>query len=167
MTENPAIRKRQKPQTDWLLLATAGLLVIIGLIAIYDASVVSAFRDFGDRFYYVKNQLAWAALGFLVLGFFSFFNYHKILKFSTAIFVVGIILLVLVLIPGIGTQVLGAKRWISIASFTFQPSEFAKLATIFYAVTIMAKFEKYKIRLIDSALVYFLPILIVAALVIL
>ena len=153
MNEKKVVLKKQKTTLDWWLLGSTILLVSIGLIAIYDASVVTAFRDFGDRFYYIKNQLAWAALGFLTLVVLSFFDYHKILKFSNLIFAASVIMLVLVLIPVIGTQVLGARRWISIASFTFQPSEFAKLATIFYVTSIMAKFEKYKIRIIDSFLV--------------
>src|SRR3989344_457462 len=166
MNEKKVVLKKQKTTLDWWLLGSTILLVSIGLIAIYDASVVTAFRDFGDRFYYIKNQLAWAALGFLTLVVLSFFDYHKILKFSNLIFAASVIMLVLVLIPVIGTQVLGARRWISIASFTFQPSEFAKLATIFYVTSIMAKFEKYKIRIIDSFLVYFLPIFLISALVV-
>ena len=166
MNEKKVVLKKQKTTLDWWLLGSTILLVSIGLIAIYDASVVTAFRDFGDRFYYIKNQLAWAALGFLTLVVLSFFDYHKILKFSNLIFAASVIMLVLVLIPVIGTQVLGARRWISIASFTFQPSEFAKLATIFYVTSIMAKFERYKIRIIDSFLVYFLPIFLISALVV-
>ena len=166
MSEKTVVLKKQKTTLDWWLLGSTLLLVLIGLTAIYDASVVTAFRDFGDRFYYIKNQLAWASLGFLALLFLSFFDYHKILKFSNLIFAVSVILLILVLIPAIGTQVLGARRWISIAAFTFQPSEFAKLATIFYAASIMAKFEKYKIRIIDSFLVYFLPIFLISTLVV-
>lgn len=167
MNEKTIVLKTQKAKVDWLLLGTTALLVSIGLIAIYDASVVSAFRDFGDRFYYIKNQLAWTTLGFLALLFFSFFDYHKILKFAPAIFALSVISLILVLVPFIGTQVLGARRWITIASFTFQPSEFAKLATIFYATSIMAKFEKYKITLFDSILIYFLPIFVMSSLVVL
>lgn len=167
MSQKTIVLKKQRASLDWILTAVVFLLLAIGLIAIYDASVVGAFRDFGDRFYYIKNQLAWAVVGTCALVFFSFFDYHKILKFASFIFFAGFILLILVLIPAIGTEVLGARRWISIASFTFQPSEIAKLATIFYAVSIMAKFEKYKITLLDSILVYFLPILTLAALVIL
>src|SRR3989344_8451198 len=166
MNEKKVVLKKQKTTLDWWLLGSTILLVSIGLIAIYDASVVTAFRDFGDRFYYIKNQLAWAALGFLTLVVLSFFDYHKILKFSHIIFAVCIILLILVLIPGVGTQVLGARRWISIASLTFQPSEFAKLAAIFYAASIMAKFKEYKISIFDSLFVYFVPIFIMSTLVV-
>ena len=166
MNQKTIVLKKQKTSIDWILAGLTFLLVAIGLVAIYDASVISAFRDFGDRFYYIKNQIAWAALGFVALALFSFFDYHKILKIAHFIFIATFILLILVLIPSVGTQVLGARRWISIASFTFQPSEVAKLATVFYGASIMGKFEKYKIKLFDSLLAYFLPIFTLAALVV-
>ena len=166
MREKATTLKRQNQSVDlWLLISTL-MLVAIGLVAIYDASVISAFRDFSDRFYYFKNQLAWAALGTIALMFFSFLNYHKILKLAPIIFLLSIFSLILVLIPHVGSEVLGARRWIEIAGFTFQPSEFAKLAIIFYATSTIAKFENYKINLFDAILVYFLPILVPISLVI-
>lgn len=159
------VLKSQRSSADYGLILTTAALVVIGLIAIYDASVVSAFRDFGDKFHYIKNQLVWATLGTFSLVFFSFFDYHKLIKLGSLILGASIILLFLVLIPHVGTEALGARRWITIGSFTFQPSEFAKLAIIFYAAAIMSKFEHYKISLSDAGLVYFLPILIAAGLV--
>lgn len=164
--ESKVVLKSQKIKMDWLLAAAAASLVAIGLIAIYDASVVSAFRDFSDRLYYFKNQLAWAAVGTIALVFLSYFDYHRILKLAPIIFLLSLLLLCAVLIPFIGTEILGARRWITIAGFTFQPSEFAKLSTIFYSTYIMAKFEKHRIPILDSLLVYFLPIFLPALLVI-
>src|SRR3990167_3468187 len=161
---NPALKSAKKG-IDIPLLGVTILLVFIGLLAIYDASVVSAFRDFGDKLYYFKNQLIWAGISLTALGFFSFFNYHKLLKLSLPILGLAIVLLVLVLIPHIGTEAYGARRWINIGNFTFQPSEFAKLAVIFYTASIMAKFENFKIYLKDVLSVLFLPITILTALV--
>lgn len=159
----------QKPRNnfiDWTLLALTITLVLFGLIIIYDASVVAAYRDFGDKLYYFKNQLAWAAIGFFSLTFFYFYDYHKLVKISPVILLASIFLLVLVLIPGIGTKVYGARRWINLASFTFQPSEFAKISFILYQTYILSKFEKFKIRLYDSTVVIFIPALVVIGLVI-
>ena|SRR3989344_1141355 len=164
--ESKLVLKSQKTKMDWLLVAATGALVSAGLVAIYDASVVSAFRDFSDRFYYLKNQLAWAAVGSVALILLSFFDYHKILKLAPIIFLLSLILLSAVLVPFIGTEILGARRWINIAGFSFQPSEFAKLTTIFYSTYMMAKFEKHKIPIFDSLLVYFLPVFLPAILVI-
>lgn len=149
----------------WLLASTFSL-VVIGLIVIYDASIVTAFRDFHDKFHFLKNQLVWAILGTIALSFFSFFDYHKLIKFGSYILALSLFFLLLVLVPHIGTEILGARRWINIGGFTFQPSEFAKLAVVFYATFIMSKFHNFKIRLLDTIIVYFLPILIVTGLVV-
>lgn len=162
---NPHLKSQRKGIDPWLLSA-AFALTVIGLIVIYDASIVTAFRDFGDKFHFIKNQAVWAILGFISLTFFSFFNYHKLLKISRIFLFASIFALILVLIPHVGTQILGARRWINIGSFTFQPSEFAKLAVVFYATYIISKFQTFKMTIADTFLVYFLPILIVTALVI-
>jgi len=165
MENQRQILKSQKSSVDYPLLITGAILVIIGLIAIYDASVVSAFNDFGDKFHYIKNQLVWATLGSFSLIFFSFIDYHKLVKLGSLILGASIILLGLVLIPHVGTEALGAKRWVTISGFTFQPSELTKLAIIFYATAIISKFEHFKVTLYDAAVVYFLPILVAVGLV--
>lgn len=152
---------------DLQLIVATLLLVIIGLIMIYDASVVAAFRDFEDRLYFFKNQLIWASLGFIALAVLSLVDYHKIIKFAPIILVVSVILLVAVLIPGIGTEVNGARRWINLAGFTLQPSELAKLAVIIYLVSMLTKFQNYKMKFFDVAYVIFAPTLFLTGLVLL
>src|SRR3989339_1810447 len=104
--KNPAL-KSKKGGIDIPLLGVTILLVFVGLLAIYDASVVAAYRDFGDKLYYFKNQLIWASLSFMALGFFSFFNYRKLLRLSLPIMGLAALLLILVLIPHIGTEAYG------------------------------------------------------------
>lgn len=165
--ENRLIFRTKKNGLDLWLVAITGALVIIGLLAIYDASPVAALRDFGDKLYYFRNQLVWITISTLALAFFSFFDYKKLLKLAPVIMLTTLFLLLAVLVPHIGTQAYGARRWITMANFTFQPSEFAKLAIIFYTTAIMVKLEKYKIRIIDAILVYFIPTFIAIGLVIL
>lgn len=157
----------QKQFFDIPLFAVVGVLVFFGLVMIYDASVVSAFRDFGDKLYYFKNQLIWASLGTIAMVIFSFIDYHKILKFASVFVVLAIGALILVLIPHIGTKVYGARRWIQIGSFNFQPSEFAKLALIFYQTYIMSKFQNHKVTLFDIVYVLFIPAFLLTGLVLL
>ena len=159
--------KRQNHKLDlWLIIVTF-MLLIIGLLTIYDATVVSAFRDFSDKLYYFKNQLVWTGISLIALTFFSFMNYHILLKFSPILLVISLVLLTIVIIPQIGTEVYGARRWINFGSLTFQPSEIAKLAVILYLTGIIAKFENYQFRLNDIFIVFFLPVLAVITLVIL
>lgn len=165
INENLNLRSQKSTFDIWLLLSTF-VLIIVGLVAIYDASVVSAYRDFGNKFYFFKNQLIWALLGFFSLGIFSFINYQKLLKVSHFYLGICTLLLIFLFIPHVGREILGARRWISIGSFTFQPSEFTKLAIIFYSTFIISKFEKFKMRFTDTFLVYFLPLGIVTGLVI-
>ncbi|MBI2012531.1 cell division protein FtsW, partial [Candidatus Curtissbacteria bacterium] len=61
MVAKSEFRRLHSSKFDLPLLAVTAILVLFGLLAIYDASVVSAFRDFGDKFYYFKNQLIWAS----------------------------------------------------------------------------------------------------------
>lgn len=155
----------QKPAIDMPLLVTSFILVIFGLILIYDASIITALRDFGDKLYYFKNQLIWASLGAFTLLFFSFFDYHRLLKFGPKLFLFSLVLLILVLIPHIGSRIYGARRWITVANFNFQPSEIAKLALIFYQTAIIAKFQNYRVSLADATYVLFLPTIVTAGLI--
>jgi len=159
------MEKKRSGRTDLWLLGSAVVLVFFGLVAIYDASVVSAYRDFGDKFFYIKNQLISASIGLLALGFFSIVDYRRFLKLSPQFLLFCLVLLIAVLIPHIGTKISGARRWINVGSFNFQPSELTKLALIFYQTSIMSKFENFKIRFSDTFLVFFLPALIASALV--
>ena len=167
ITRNQTHAKRNTLKFDYWLLLSAIVLTIAGLIAIYDASVVTAFRDFGDRFYFFKNQLAWIIFGAISLIFFIFFDYHKLIKYALLGFIGSVGLLLLVFLPLFGTEILGAKRWLSFGNFTFQPSELTKLAIIIYAASIMSKLDHFKIRLVDALIVYFLPIFLAAFLVVL
>lgn len=114
-----------------LLIGVIGLTVF-GLFMIYDASSYVAFRDFGDKYNYIKDQAFWAILGFSVLGFVYFFDYHRFYNLAIPILLCSIFLLFLVFVPGIGIKVLGARRWIDVGFFVVQPGEFAKLALTIY-----------------------------------
>src|SRR4051794_23967881 len=84
---------------DKPLLVTVIILVVFGLIAVYDSSVVQALQDFGDKYYYIKQQLIWVVLGFIAMGFFSRFNYHYLKIIALPFFIVSMILLLGVFVP--------------------------------------------------------------------
>jgi len=81
---------------DLLLLLTTVVLAIFGLFMIYDVSSYTAYRDFGDKYHFVKDQFFWIVLGFLGILFFANFNYHKLYNLSIPILLIAILLLVLV-----------------------------------------------------------------------
>lgn len=127
---------------DLILLFSVIFLTIFGLFMIYDASSFVAFRDFSDKYHYVKGQFLWVILGFFSMAFFSYFDYKKLYNFSLPILLVSIFLLVLVFIPGVGVYLLGARRWINLGFFTLQPAEFAKLAMSIYLASWLSNKEK-------------------------
>lgn len=127
---------------DLSLLLTVSLLTFFGLFMIYDASSYVAFRDFSDKYHYIKDQVVWVILGFIGLAFFSFFDYRKLYILSLPVLIVALALLVLVFVPGIGIRILGASRWIDAGAFTIQPAEFVKLALAIYLAAWFSNKEK-------------------------
>jgi len=99
---------------------------------IYDASSVIAFRDFGDKYYYIREQCINAVLGLLALGFFAIFDYKRLYNLSFVILLVAILMLIGVFLPGIGIYALGANRWINLGITVLQPAEFVKLSLAIY-----------------------------------
>lgn len=117
---------------DRLLIGLIIMLTLIGILFVYDSSVVIAMRDFSDRFYYAKEQIKWLLLGWTVCAVFSFISYKTWYRAAVPILMATIGLLLLVFIPGISVKALGARRWINLGFTTLQPAEFAKLALIIY-----------------------------------
>ncbi len=117
---------------DLYLIGLALFLVGLGLIMVASASVSVADRSFLDPLHYFWRQSIAAVLGLAM----SFIIIHTPLviwqQCSVAILMIGIFLLVLVLIPGIGREVNGSMRWISIGPFNLQSSEPVKLCVIAY-----------------------------------
>lgn len=127
---------------DTLLLTVVVGLVLFGLLMIYDASSVIAFRDFGDKFHYIKDQLLWAVFGIILLFVFTHLPYRIYFNLSPFLLVSAIALLILVFIPGIGAHGLGANRWINLHFFILQPTEFVKLVLAIYLSAWFSQKEK-------------------------
>lgn len=115
------------------LLLILVLLLIFGLIMLSSASSVISFQNFGDSYYYVKHQLVFGVLiGAILFYALSRIDYLYWKKIAFPLMIGSIILLLLVFVPGIGAELLGAKRWISVGGVFFQPSEIVKLTFLFY-----------------------------------
>ena len=124
--------KSKKP-FDFLLFMTVLILLSLGLIMLFSASAPLAEKESGNIYYYINRQLIFADIGMISMLLAANYDYHKIgRKTVWAMLIVSVVLLVLVLIPGIGSQANDSWRWIVIAGFRFQPSELAKLALILF-----------------------------------
>ena len=133
---------RQKEQLDMTLLILVFVFTAFGLLMIYEASNFAAFQTFSDKYRFVKDQSLWALAGFILLFILSRIHYRKYFQLSVPLMAVSIVTLIAVLIPGIGTKALGARRWITLGSLNFQPSELVKLSLILYLSAWLSSREK-------------------------
>ena len=125
----------QTRNIDLTLLGTVALLVIFGLLMVYDASQFEAFRDYNDKYHFFRSQVMWVILGFLSLGFFSFFDYHRLQKIAWPLFIFSSVLLLLVFVPELGIAAGGAHRWLRVFGLTVQPAEIIKLSSVIFLAT--------------------------------
>ncbi len=110
------------------LLIISSAIFVMGLIMIFSTSSAEVLERDLDRSTHqmLLRQLVNLGIGILLAGLVINIGYRKILEWSPLLFAFFCFLLVLVLIPGIGTKVNGSRRWLSVAGFSFQPSEFVK-----------------------------------------
>ena len=118
------------------------ILSIVGLIFIFEASAIGSARQYGDSFHYLKSQALWIFLGSIVMIIFSFIDHKKLYFLSFVSLILTIILLVAVLIPGVGSKIGGARRWIDLGLFSLQPTELAKFSVIIYLASWFSGKEK-------------------------
>jgi len=138
-----------KKHFDYTLFLTTILLVALGLTMIYSASGVLARERFQDSTYFLKKELIAVVIGVVGLVVAKTLPLEHYRKLAYPIFGLAVALLIIVLIPGIGTKAGGAQRWLKLGPFSFQPSEFAKMALIlFMAYVLTKKQEKIQIFLV-------------------
>ena len=118
---------------DLMLLSVVLGLLAIGLAMVYSASGIKALDALDDPRYFLIQQSAWVAIGLLAMFVAARTDYHRYRAFAFPGLLFAIALLVVVLIPGVGTRVGGASRWLRVSSFAgLQPAELAKLALVVY-----------------------------------
>lgn len=118
------------------------LISIIGLIFVFESSVAEAFYQFGNQYYFVRQQSIRFVLGIIVMLIASIFPIKFWKELSPLIYIFSIFLLILVFIPGIGKEINGAHRWFVISGATFQPVELVKLGVIFFFADWMSKHQR-------------------------
>jgi cell division protein FtsW len=135
-------------------------LVVLGLIFVADISTPQALNYFNDKFFFLRQQAMWAVVGIVAMIIISNVHYSFWKKVAVPFFFISVLTLVAVLVPGISLKALGARRWISIGSINFQPSEVIKLALALY----LAKVADVKDK---GPLAYFVPLALVCGLIML
>ena len=115
-----------------LLLIIVTIMALYGIIMIYSASSVWAQYKFNDAFHFAKYQFIFFIISFLCMLIVKKIDYNLYKKHSNKILLLSLILLILVLIPGIGTLRNGSRSWFKIGPFGLQPSEIAKVSLIIF-----------------------------------
>ncbi len=134
--------RKQSPglSYDPWILAAVLLLVGLGLVMVYSASAVAAQEKLGDSFHYLKRQAVAALIGLLAMATAMKLGYRRMARLAWPLLLLAIALLIMVLIPGIGTVVNGARRWIRLpGGVSIQPAEIAKLVWVIYLAYSLAK----------------------------
>lgn len=135
---------RPKP-IDKTLLTIMILLMMLGLLTLFSATYYKAQNSTGDLWSEVKKQMFGVAVGAAAMQFtiripYQFWGKRKVVVAGIAL---SCVLLLLVVIPGIGVNINGSRRWLSIAGISFQPGEFAKYAVVlFMAMVLTARGRK-------------------------
>src|SRR5687768_16123119 len=147
------IHKRSWRDFDWILALLAIAIVLFGTMQIRNAQPTEA---------YWAKQLIGLAIGLVAMLAIAFTDYRKLLQFAPAFYVFGIILLIIVLIPGVGLKINGQRAWIKVQGIgQFQPSEFVKVTTAMMLARYFGKHRLESLRvkeMIVGGLILALPI---------
>ncbi|WP_321370100.1 putative lipid II flippase FtsW [uncultured Desulfuromusa sp.] len=146
---------RRDIDTTLLLLTVS--LTCIGVVMVYSSSAIMAAERFNDGFYFLKRQLFYTLVGFVLMAVTTYFNYQNWRKLAVIALLGSIVLLALLFIPGLGVRVGGAMRWLRLPGLTVQPAELVKLTLVLYLAHSLTR-KKEKVR---SLLKGYLPYMIV------
>ncbi|MEG0826268.1 MAG: putative lipid II flippase FtsW [Bacilli bacterium] len=117
---------------DYLLFSAVILISIFGLIMVYSSSYIWAEYKFNNPYKFVINQGIFFSIGIFLMFFISKINYNFFEKHANRLLVIAFLLLILVLIPGIGSVRNGSRSWFGFGPFGIQPSEFMKIILIIF-----------------------------------
>jgi len=124
------------PTVDMPLLTVIALLAAFGLLMVYSASIALAdgpqYKSYGHYYFVIRHAL-FLSLGVVMAGMASLIPMKAWEKLTIPLFILATVLLIVVLIPGIGREVNGARRWIPLGIVNFQPSELMKVAMILFS----------------------------------
>jgi len=120
-------------KVDAILVIATFALVVFGLVMIASAGIARSMAVYEEPYYFFIHQFLYGFLPGVVVWFiFQKLDYHIWQKIAFPFFLITIILLIVVFIPGIGTTFKGAQRWINLGGLSFQPAELCKLSLIIY-----------------------------------
>jgi len=126
------VRARERMPFAWdaVTLGLTAALLLVGLIMVTSASMSIAAKDLGDPFYFLERQFVFSLVGVLCAWMITRVPAQFWDRYSLALLLFGLLLLLLVLVPGLGATVNGARRWMRIGPMNFQVSELCKVLVL-------------------------------------
>jgi cell division protein FtsW len=142
-----------------LFLAVLGMLVI-GIVMLFSTSAFA--RDsHGDVYFFIKRQVVWLGVGLVVCTVAAIMDYHFWQRTWWIWFGLAMVALAFCFVPHFGMRINGSRRWVGLGPATFQPSEIAKVAAVFFLAWWFAKNEKESGRILQG---FVIPFAVVSAL---
>lgn len=135
----------KKLPIDYTIVFLLGCLLVFSLLAIYSGSGQYAS---GDPTYYVKRQLLWYGVGFIVMMVVAYFDFELLEKWTWILYIVGMLLLLAVRF--FGEEQKGAVRWLDLGFIDLQPSEFMKFFLVLHIAMLLAKVGKNRLSFKES-----------------
>lgn len=155
------MKQAEKPESggiDKVLLVIVFLLVITGLVILYSTSSYNGRIKFGDSFYYLKKQIFATTLGIAGMYAVAKIDYHIWAKLAVPGYILAIVLCIAVML--FGDEYNGSKRWLSLGPFSFQPSEYVKVALIVFLAWLVTRNAKKigKLSTLFRIMLFALPV---------
>src|SRR3954463_15362689 len=135
----------------FLFIAVLGMLVI-GIVMLFSTSAF-AKDSHGDMYFFVKRQAFWLGVGLVVCAAAAIIDYHFWLRTWWIWFGLALLTLALCFVPHIGMRINGSRRWVNLGPASFQPSEIAKVAVIFFLAAWFGTREKESGRVVPGFLI--------------
>ena len=136
----------EKKYPDLLLFIVVIILLSIGICVVFSSRYVMAYKWYGDSYFFLKKQLLYAIISLIIFFLATSIDYHYYKKLVLPLLILSIILLTMVFVSGVGKSAGGARRWIKIGFFSFQPSEIAKFALILYIAESLTRKHSKEIK---------------------
>jgi len=151
---------------DYALLSAVVGLVSLGIVMVFNASYFPAQERAGYPLYFFYKHLISIGFGVVLLAILSQVRLEVFERAAWPLLALAIILLAVVLVPGIGVVRNGARRWLALGGFSFQPAELAKIAVILYLATSIARKQQRMSSLVFGVMPHLLVVGVCAALIV-
>jgi cell division protein FtsW len=121
------------------IFVTTFILICIGIVMIYSASSVTSWQRSGQSTELLRKQAFFVVTGFCGMFGVMALDYRKLKKIAKPLFALSLVPLLAVLLPGVAREAGGAKRWLHLAGFNFQPSEMVKITLVLYLADFLTR----------------------------